>query len=398
MAKNERRQQRAVRNDQRILDAAVELLAEEGWGGFALATVAPRAGLSKRPVVDRFADRQALANAIWRERVVPVLLPALERVVAGPAMMHPDELIEAMEPFRQPDAVMACAAELLVVRGFESRVRRTVDNSLRSFLEERTVPKAGRLTKADAARQAYVLIVAFGLLAVSKGPYAEVPSIEPELKAISVALAAMSKPVRLPSASASYLEEGFVFDTDDEPLNKLLQVVLEQVGERGFDGATMSRITKAAGVTEGFIFGRYKTKTDLFIDASDRSFVNNARLNHEFMQRIDAAANPGLGEAVMIREFMRPGRELLRMINLEQFRLARHNLAMGQVMQRRLEEFLDAVGGSDSQLGSNSVYAGRFHAALATGTGAPLLALLQPDAWTLPYDVVTIPLDDSLAI
>lgn len=384
-----RRQARSLRNDERILDAALELLADEGWGGFALATVAPRAGMSKRPVVDRFADRQALAIAVWRQRILPELLPALEKVLGPGPHQNADDLIASMEAFRCPTPALSAGNELLVVRGYEPRIRKVVDSSLQSLLRAATQPVPGSLTKADAARQAYLLMIAFGLLSLSPGPGAPAPSVRQDLKILAEALAEPTKPLRQPSESATYLDAGFQFDTDEPALARLLQTVLEQVGERGFDGATMVRITKAAKVTEGYIFGRYKTKMDLFLDASDRSMAHTALLNHEFMQRIGAKGPEGLGEAVAMREFMRPGRELLRSIQLEQQRLVRHHPALLRAYQQRLEQFLDTVGGYDSTLGTESIHAGRFHIAMALGLGVSMLAQLYPDAWTLPYDVVT---------
>lgn len=386
------RQSRSIRNDERILDAALELLADEGWGGFALATVAPRAGMSKRPVVDRFADRQALAVAVWRQRVLPVLMPAIERLLGPGPVQNADDLIESLEPFRMPGTELTAANELLVVRNYEPRIRKAVDSSLQHVLAEATEPVAGALTRADAARQAYILIFGLGLLSLSRGPGVTTPSVKRDTKVIAEALAAETKPLRQPTDSAVYLDEGFVFDTGDPTLERLLQTVLEQVGERGFDGATMVRITKAAKVTEGYIFGRYKTKMDLFIDASDRSMSRTGLLNHEYTKRMDEKGPLGMGEALTIREFMRPGRELLRSIQQEQQRLVRHHHALQRAYEKHLEDMLDSIGGYESSFGVESIHAGEFHTAMAIGLGVTRLAQLRPETWTLPFDVVTVPL------
>lgn len=390
-----RRQARSLRNDERILDAALELLAEQGWGGFALATVAPRAGISKRPVVDRFADRQALATAVWRQRILPELLPALQRVLEPGTRQNDGDLVEAMEVFRCPTPALSAGNELLVVRGYEPRIRKVVDASLQDLLQTATQPVPGSLTKAEAARQGYLLMIALGLLGMSMGPGAPAPSVEQDLKKLAEALATSTKPLRQPSESASYLDSGFHFDTDEPALARLLQTVLEQVGERGFDGATMVRITKAAKVTEGYIFGRYRTKMELFLDASDRSMAHNARLNYEFIQRIEAKGPAGLGDAVAMREFMRPGRELLRSIQLEQQRLFRHHPALQRSYQERLEDFLDTIGGYESPFGMPSIHTSTFHWAMALGLGVSMLAQLRPETWTLPYDVVSTALTQS---
>lgn len=384
------RQERSIRNDESILDAATELLGDAGWGGFALATVAPRAGLSKRPILDRFDDRQALAIAVWRNRVVRELVPALDRLLDPATPRTADDLEAAMEPFLRPSAAMRAGSELLVVRGYEPRIRRVVDASLQKVFEA-TDPAPGRRSRADAARNTFLMIIALGFLQSAGAITEQPPSMSLQMKRLCEALATDVKPVRQPSDTAAHLEAGFVFNVDDPVLNTVLQVVLEEVGQRGFDGATMSRITQAADVSEGYIFGRYKTKLDLFVDASDRSMANNMRLNHEFMRRVEGDGPAGLGDAVGMREFMAPGRELLRAIQIEQARLTRHSPALRAALQVRFEQFLDSVGGLYSPLATESVHAASFYFGLAYGTGTNLMAQLRPQTWELPFDVVTVP-------
>ena len=54
----------------------------------------------------------------------------------------------------------------------------------------------------------------------------------------------------------------------------------------------MQRIARAAGVSEGFAFGRYRSKMELFLDATDRVLLRAGTLNSEFMQRFAARIPP----------------------------------------------------------------------------------------------------------
>jgi len=92
----------------------------------------------------------------------------------------------------------------------------------------------------------------------------------------------------------------------------------------------------------------------------------NTKANLEFQAQVAQLSSAGMSEAVIMREFMRPGRERLRLINLEQYRVSWHDERFQRMMNQVLEHFMDAFA-----------------------------AQLLPETWSLPYDVVTIPLLDS---
>lgn len=77
---------------ERILDAATELMLEQGYGATSIEAVAERAGVSKRTFYHRFADKAALVQAVVARIVERARPPAL----AG-ASRH--ELREALREF-----------------------------------------------------------------------------------------------------------------------------------------------------------------------------------------------------------------------------------------------------------------------------------------------------------
>jgi len=54
----------ATTTRQRILDAAVELVAESGWSAITMAGLAERAGVSRQTVYNEIGTKQALADAV----------------------------------------------------------------------------------------------------------------------------------------------------------------------------------------------------------------------------------------------------------------------------------------------------------------------------------------------
>ncbi len=77
---------------ERILDAATDLMLEQGYGSTSIEAVAARAGVSKRTLYHRFADKGALVQAVVG-RVVDAARPA----DAAPAA--PEDLASRLQAF-----------------------------------------------------------------------------------------------------------------------------------------------------------------------------------------------------------------------------------------------------------------------------------------------------------
>jgi AcrR family transcriptional regulator len=384
-----------VRNHEALLDAATRCLDEEGWAGLALGRVSKAAGLSISPARARFTDRNGLAVALWRERLagpaVSALTPLLSLAGSGQALAA-DALGQALDPFVTPDRTLRCAVELIIVARYEPTVGTAVRESLGPVLDDALMPARGRLTRADAARRAYLLIVALGLLLEGRRPGVAQLDLSPVLQAAAEALSAPASPVRLPAASATHLDAGAVFATGDPAWDRLLQASLDEIGSRGYDAATVDVIARASGSSQGLLFGRYATKRDLFLDATRRMLGEATALNVAFQERIGESHSLGIAEAVMLREWMDPRRFTLRTIGLEQYRVGWHDPEMQAAMDAEqapvIERLLDLWSAEDGR----AVGLARVHLARAAGMGPLLLADLHPDAYLLPYDVVTEPL------
>ena len=76
-------QARVQRNEERVLDAIVEVAGTGGWADLSVAAVSRSAGLSPKAVHDRYEDRSALACAAWTNRCGPVLRAALAEVLCA---------------------------------------------------------------------------------------------------------------------------------------------------------------------------------------------------------------------------------------------------------------------------------------------------------------------------
>lgn len=387
-----RRQQRSIRNDSVILDAAAALLAEDGLAGLAFTRVAERSGLSGRPIRDRFPSRIALARAVWSERAGGALVDALSATIealprtTGSGDWGP--FAAAMATLAKPGQLLRAARELVLVARYEPELSSAVDSTMSPVLASWLSPRPRGLSRAHAAGNGYVLSAALGLLLFADRPGAERFDNAPEFTQLAEALADPAAPIRLPLTTFDHLDLPAQFDTGDPAWDALLQATLTEIGARGFDAATVLAISRAAGYSEGLLFGRYATKAELFLDATTRMLGHAIERNAVELERIAEARGQGVAEAVMLREMMRPGREQLRTITLEQLRLASHDPQMMNAVEERVDPIVRTLSGTAGL--SRARAQALVHFGLAVANGSLVLADLHREAWQLPYDTVTV--------
>ena len=380
-------QVRVLRNDARILDAGLDAAATDGWAGMTPTAVARRSGMSQRAVQTRYPQRPDLGAAVWRERAGDAFRSALQTAVDASQTPAPDAAFaQAMQHLARPSQVLLAAVELLVISIFEPAVREAIDTTLGDDVRRWCTPGES-VSDATAARRAYVVMLGLGLVAAGRRPNAGRLDLHPEFDTLHEALRASAAPTALPPQRPEHVTGTTPFDTGDPIHDALLVAVLEQVGQLGFDGATTMSIAGAAGVSETTIFVRYPTKLALFVDAAARQQAIAFRTNDHFTRSISAQYGAGIAAAVDLREFLHPEVHVQRAIYAEQTRISWHDEELRQQLELEIEAF---VGDLDPEARPS---AARAHLEFATGLGYALLPLLLGDAWTLPFDVVTRPLE-----
>lgn len=390
-----RRQNRSIANDARILDAVVERLDSGGWEETSLVQIARQAGLTHPTVLDRYDNRTDAVIDVWNQRLAPALVDALRECMAVlDERVQESELAAALDPFVYPEPRMRAAVEVLLVSRYEPVVAEAVAAALRADLDMWLTPRRGQLTRAQAARRAFLLALALGCALEARRRLADVPlDLEMEWELLARAFNARVFPATLPSARATHLTEPPSFGTEDPALQALLAATLAEIGNRGFEAATTKRIAERAGYTTGLVFGRYNTKRDLFLDATARMLISAGTANHEFQRSLWGKVSAGVADATLTREFMRPELKELRTITYEQYRLSWHDEEMQANFAAAQEQVLHETQEIFPSLSPDQARARSF-LALARGAGVGLVADLQDSAWTLPHDVITVPLTD----
>lgn len=383
---------RLERNDQLIVEATASLLSEEGWAALTLAGVAHRAGLSARPVKDRYPDRLTLAAQAWERLISPGWSESMAAVIATATSGDAQALKSALAPFADPGPVHGAAVELLLVAAHDEDVRAVVTPAALRPIEEALDPANG---PAVAAARGYAVMMALGLLLESWRNTAAGLDLTAPLAHLAPVLSIPGEPVPLPLERATHLDEGPVIETGDPLWDAVLVATLRQVGTRGYEAATVEAIVAEAGCSQSVLFRRYATKSDAFFDATRRMAGGAMALNVAYQQKVATEHSPGVAEAVMMREFMRPGREIERVIGLEQYRLTRHHEQLRADVEAEQAAVQSAYLESLAHLPQAEARA-RLHLELAMGMGTVLLSQLVVNSWQLPYDVITVPLIDGV--
>lgn len=380
---------RVRRTDRALGAASVRVAAECGWGDFTFARVAREAGTSRRPLQDRYSGRAQLAAATWAETVEPTLRGLIVEFLASAGLLHADadreRFVAVLDALAHPSAEVQAAVELLIVAQFEPELGAAVRSTLGREISHWCGPREGDLARDEAARRAFMLSVALGLVLVARRPGIDRIDVEYVADVLLRILATPASPSPLPEVEAPHVRDPIAFDTDDEVKDRLLQATLDEVGERGYDAATVDAIAHRAGSSQGALFARYPSKVELFLDAVQRHSAAALRANEACMRRLADSHGRGIAEAVMIRESMRPGRDRLRVIALEELRTGWHEPVVREAVAREYEAFV-----AESHATKPGFTVAEAHVGFAIGGGTLLLSILYPDAWLLPYDVVTV--------
>lgn len=387
-------QERVRRNYARIQAAAVEVASDRGWSGVTLAGVGKAAGLTIRPVRDRYPTRALLGAAAWTEVAGPALQAAMaDAMTAAGLLDQPSDeraFASAMDAFARPRADLRAAAELAVVACFEpdlaDAVAGTLGRSARSWLDPDAAGGPG-----GAARRGYLLAMALGLLAAANRPGIADLDLAPRWRGLLHALATEIDPVPLPDEPRPPHLARIPFDTGDPTTDDLLRAGIDHLGQHGYEGTLLASVANEAGVSEATVFVRYPSKEAFVMDAINRHQDIAMPGQHAYLARLEAIYGTGIAEAIAIRGAMHPSERSINIIEMERVRLTWHRPNLAAADEDRLQNLLQAILAKDPAHPDYADPAG-VHLARALGIGICFLSLIDDQAWDLPYDVITTPL------
>ena len=143
-------------------------------------------------------------------------------------------------------------------------------------------------------------------------------------------------------------------------------------------------------MSESFAFTRYPSKLDLFLAVIDSGYAQAYAGIIAFRESVAAEQGIGLAEAVTWREYLRPEVAGRMIASLETDRLTRYSERMRDLAFAAETALLDGML-ADVPKADRPAITGHLHLDFASGHGLPLIGVLLPDSWQLPFDVVTVP-------
>lgn len=238
-----------------------------------------------------------------------------------------------------------------------------------------------------AAQATAILVWALGLVVFSTRPWTAGMDLAGALTNAHTALAHPAEPVALPDAT--HLHES-PFHTDDPRIDQVLDNALASFGTIGYQRTRLIDIATATGVSDGFILQRFKTKLGLLRFIIEESRAEGYQALLEFQERITAEQGPGIAEATVWRQYLDPRISDRQTLGMETDRLSLFNQTMRDItFEQDLAVLNQQLAGTPAA--DRAMRTGNVHLDFATGHGLPIVGLLLPEAWTLPFNTVTEP-------
>jgi hypothetical protein len=362
----------------RLEQAIAELTASEGFDAVNPRAIALRAGTSIRPAYDRYEDRSTIALALWesvgRDACTSLIVDVAEALVAG------DHVAAAtfITTRRTDTTVRGCIRELLLLAAF--------DTQLRTSIHEHLVSRFSAADPEIRVRWIAALTVATGIVTSAKdldGPF----ELDLPLSAVATALTQNQAPEPLPDIIAPFMELQPIA-TGDRTIDAVLNAALTAIAHDGYRATTMDRICERAGLSEGAIFGRYATKLDLIIDIIERRQREAMATSAAFTADLTVSVGPALTEAVLWREHFRPEHRPACCLAMEVERLALHEPRLASRLNAAramfAADYLETLEGRPLAEAKGSIDFG-----ICLGAGLQVTAVLYPEGFALPFNVVT---------
>jgi len=381
-APGQRRIARRTRNDDALRTGTIDALAELGWDGLGARSVSERANLSYGAIYTRFEHLDDLVASVWSEQLWPELDGLLVALVDS-ATHTPDEqrFVDTMAHLARPSANLLAAIEMIQAAMVDPRATIIVRDDIDAGLARLLDPEASG-DEVEATVAATCVFVALGLLVLARRSWAKETELEEEFRRYHRALVAPTEPIETPRDRIAEYLYLYVFDVADDRLERVLQATAISVGEVGYHATTIARICRKAGVSSGFVMGRFPSKVALFRRVTTEMWGRGMAAIGAFIAASAIEIGPTLAEALAWREMQNPVIAKMTVLALETGRLAGFDDDFAELIES--EE-----AGSFDQLSGGRGATAFLHSEYALGNGMGVVSFFRPEVRDLPFACVT---------
>lgn len=348
---------KAQANTSKVLKGILRNASDKGLDELSISAVAKLSGLTTGAIYGRFEDQNEMAVELWQSVVKQPFKARLMRDVkylnvrphgilahekSDSSMAEQIALIT--RDFESPDEIAKLGAEFLVVARRNLTIGEVVTPEVTSWFAEFGLSKANNALDNAA--------IAIGLSAsVGTALRAFVLKSNPNWFVIANGLRtaiADATPTTLPPDAPS---PNWINPQTDNPVRTaLVNGVAEVVAKSGYASATISRIVRRAGVTNGSLYNLYSDKEALTDDAMQIFLNLSSDVNREGNRQAEAKARRDRGLADSFALGLMPNRRMWLDFRLECLIASRNHLPTQKKFKQSLEISRDSLGATMTDL------------------------------------------------
>lgn len=376
----------AFKNDKIVLNAAVQVLANQGYENFNFNSVSKEAGLSYTVLRKRYENIEALVADVWSHCALESLVSPIDKVARGYVFATSETRqirTKALKAILKSQPELNASLEIILIAATKPEIRKIISKSFKSYFD-----LVCAISQESAARYSFVISMILGVLANNRFMRVATKEVIELMDYTATKLEEAGIQENLPEVDASVFTH-FHFDAEKDIHIAILQAGLSEIAENGFADTTTIKIARRAGVSEGKVFSHFESKLSIFLEGLKKQAEIAVPLNIETMRNWHDQYGVVIANALFIREYLRPSKELFfqRALQLEATRLSWHRPEIEKRRQsdmRLLQENLVMSEDSDSE----KEKAERMLTA-AIPTGLMIVATINTEAWTYPHTVAT---------
>lgn len=337
-------------NTAKILKAILRNAVDKGLDELSINDVAKLSGLTTGAIYGRFEDRDEMAIELWQSVVKHPFRARLQRNVEffyarrnapSDRDLEPPNLEQSAligKDFEEPDEIAKLGAEFLVVARRNLAIGEVVIPEVTSWFSELGLSKTNPAIDNAA--------IAIGLSAsIGTALRTFVMKSNPNWSAIANGLRSATTHATPIELSKESPPPNWVNPETENPVRTaLINAVAEVVAKSGYANATISRIVRRAGLTNGSLYNLYTDKEALTDDAMQIFLNLSSEVNREGNRRAASELRIDRGLADSFALGLLPSRRMWLNFRLECLIASRNHLPTRKKFKQSLELSRDNLG------------------------------------------------------
>ena len=301
---------RSLANSAKVLDAVRKNATKVGLDELSAGSVAKLCGLSTGSIYSRFEDADEMAIALWEQVVKQPFKQRLWRGVdyiytPNSSRLVIDEEATFKADFENPDEISKLGVEFLVVAKRNNAIGEVVIPEVSTWFNEFGLNQANSEINNAAIALGLSASIGTAMRAFALGSNSDWLAIASGIRdAVTAARRAtpLTRPPDLP------LPKLFEIQTGNPVRDALIIAVGQVVATSGYSRATISRIVRKSGLSNGSLYNLYENKEELTDDAMQMTLAYASGVNREGNRIAESQhrADRGLGNSFALG--LMPGR------------------------------------------------------------------------------------------